>query len=147
MILLTCLYYDKNVVKIHEKNSQSFPLGYVYVGVSFVIPSCVYVRTSVFTDEIAWVDPIILCMTFSCILEEFADTKDVIKIHKSKMYRQHNDLKKKNKRTNNDLQSTTQKTKDRATRITTQNRSERRISRTPSFSQNYYLLRCCNQLR
>ena len=24
MILLTCLYYDKNVVKIHEKNSQSF---------------------------------------------------------------------------------------------------------------------------
>jgi hypothetical protein len=36
-------------------------------------------------------------MTFSCILEEFADTKDVIKIHKSKMYRQHNDLKKRTK--------------------------------------------------
>jgi len=62
------------------------------------------------------------------------------------MYRQHSDHKKKDKRTNNDLKSITQKTKDRATGITTQNRGERRISRTPSFSQNDYLLRCCKQL-
>jgi hypothetical protein len=47
--------------------------------------------------------------------EEFEDTKGVIKIHKSKKDRQHNDQNKKDKRTNNDLQNTTQKTKDRAT--------------------------------
>jgi hypothetical protein len=38
--------------------------------------------------------------------EEFEDTKGVIRIHKSKN-RQHNGQNKKNKRTNNDLQSTT----------------------------------------
>ena len=48
--------------------------------------------------------------------EEFEDTKGV-KIRKSKKDRQHNDQKKKDKRTNNDLQNTTQKTKDRATWI------------------------------
>jgi hypothetical protein len=37
--------------------------------------------------------------------EEFDDTKGVIRIHKSKKDRQHNDLKKKYKRTNNHLQS------------------------------------------
>ena len=36
----------------------------------------------------------------------------VIRIRKSKKDRQHNSQKKKDKRTNNDLQSTTQKTKD-----------------------------------
>jgi hypothetical protein len=44
--------------------------------------------------------------------EEFEDTKGVITIRKSKKNRQHNREKKKHKRTNNDLQSTTQKTKD-----------------------------------
>jgi hypothetical protein len=44
--------------------------------------------------------------------EEFEDTKGVIRIRKSKKNRQHNREKKKYKRTNNDLQSTTQKTKD-----------------------------------
>jgi len=38
--------------------------------------------------------------------EEFEDTKGAIRIRTSKKNRQHNDQKKKNKRTNNDLQST-----------------------------------------
>ena len=41
--------------------------------------------------------------------------KWVIRICKSKKNRQHNGQKKKCKRTNNDLQNTTEKTKDRAT--------------------------------
>jgi hypothetical protein len=44
--------------------------------------------------------------------EEFEDTKGVIRIRKWKKNRQRNREKKKHKRTNNDLQSTTQKTKD-----------------------------------
>jgi hypothetical protein len=50
------------------------------------------------------------------IQEEFKDTKGVIRIRKSKKDRQHNDQKKKDKRTNNDLQNTTHTTKDRVTR-------------------------------
>ena len=42
--------------------------------------------------------------------EEFEDTKGVIRIRKSKKDKQHNDQKKKDKRTNNDLQNITQKT-------------------------------------
>jgi hypothetical protein len=38
--------------------------------------------------------------------EEFEDTKEVIRIRISKKNRQHNDQKKKYKRTNNDLQNT-----------------------------------------
>jgi hypothetical protein len=38
-------------------------------------------------------------------LEEFEDTKGVIRISISMKYRQHNDLKKKYKRTNNDPQN------------------------------------------
>ena len=37
--------------------------------------------------------------------EEFEDTKEVIRIRISKKNRQHNDQKKKDKRTNNDLQN------------------------------------------
>ena len=48
--------------------------------------------------------------------EDLEDTKRVIRIRKSKKNRQRNGQKKKDKRTNNDLQNTTQKTKDRATR-------------------------------
>ena len=48
--------------------------------------------------------------------EMFEDTKWVIKIRNSKKDRQKNGQKKKDKRTNNDLQNTTQKTKDRVTR-------------------------------
>jgi hypothetical protein len=44
-------------------------------------------------------------------LEEFEDTKGVIRTRKSKD-RQRNCQKKKGKRTNNDLQKTTQKTND-----------------------------------
>jgi hypothetical protein len=44
--------------------------------------------------------------------EEFEDTKGVIRIRKSKKDRQHNDQKKKDKRTNDDLQNITYQTKD-----------------------------------
>jgi hypothetical protein len=44
--------------------------------------------------------------------EELEDTKEVIRIRKSKKNRQHNGQKKKDKRTNNDLQNITHKTKD-----------------------------------
>jgi hypothetical protein len=37
--------------------------------------------------------------------EEFEDTKGVTRIRNSKKNRQHNDKKKKDKRTNNDLQT------------------------------------------
>jgi len=37
--------------------------------------------------------------------EEFEDTREVIRIRKSKKNRQHNGQKKKSKRTNNDLQN------------------------------------------
>jgi hypothetical protein len=43
------------------------------------------------------------------VQEEFEYAKELIRIHKSKS-RQHNDQKKKDKRENNDLQNTTQKT-------------------------------------
>ena len=39
------------------------------------------------------------------LIDEFEDTKGVIKIRKSKKDRQDNGQKKKNKRTNNDLQN------------------------------------------
>ena len=48
--------------------------------------------------------------------EEFEDTKEVIRIRKFVKEREHNGQKKKDKRTNNDLPNTTQKTKDRAKR-------------------------------
>ena len=47
--------------------------------------------------------------------EEFKNTNGVIRTHKSKD-RQHNDQQKKEQRTNNDLQNTTNKSKDRVTR-------------------------------
>jgi len=52
-------------------------------------------------------------MKYVCFTsEEFEDTREVIRIRKSKD-RQHNGQKKKDKRTNNDLQNVTHKTKDR----------------------------------
>ena len=51
-----------------------------------------------------------------CSVEEFEDTKGIIRICKSKD-RQHNGQSKNNKMINNDLQNITQKTKDRATQI------------------------------
>ena len=47
--------------------------------------------------------------------QEYEDTKGEIRIRKSKD-RQHNGQKKKDKWTNNDLQNTTKKTKDRTPR-------------------------------
>ena len=46
-------------------------------------------------------------------MEKFEDTKEVIRIRKSKKDRQRYGQKKKDKRTNNDLQNITHKTKDR----------------------------------
>jgi hypothetical protein len=45
----------------------------------------------------------VLC--FCAINKEFEDTKGVIRIHIPKKNRQHNDQKKKYKRTNSDLQN------------------------------------------
>jgi len=42
---------------------------------------------------------------YSVVQKEFEDTKEVIRIRKSKKDRQHNGQKKKDKRTNNDLQN------------------------------------------
>ena len=49
------------------------------------------------------------------LLEEFEDTKEVIRICNSKKNKQYNGQKKKDKRTNTYLQNTTQKIKGRAT--------------------------------
>ena len=51
-----------------------------------------------------------------------------IRIRKSKKTRQHNDQKKKDKRTNNDLQNITHKAKDRVTRTPLKTGSEFRCS-------------------
>jgi hypothetical protein len=51
--------------------------------------------------------------------EMFEDAKWIIRIGKSMKIRQHNRLRKKDKRTNNNLQNTTQKTKDRTIRRVT----------------------------
>ena len=50
------------------------------------------------------------------INEEFEDTKAVVKIWKSKKVQQHNGQQKKDKRTNNDLQSINTDIYDGATR-------------------------------
>jgi hypothetical protein len=55
-------------------------------------------------------------LSFSLVTIMFEDSKGLIRIRKSKD-RQHYDQTKRNKRTNNDLQKTTQKSKYRATRI------------------------------
>jgi len=48
-----------------------------------------------------------VCTYYNTLNEkEFEDTNGVIRIHKSKKNRQHNDQMKKCKRTNNDLQNT-----------------------------------------
>ena len=52
-----------------------------------------------------------------CTLEEFEDTKGVMRVLKSKKVRQNNVLEKKNKRTNNNLQNI-HKAKDRVTQTT-----------------------------
>jgi hypothetical protein len=44
---------------------------------------------------------------------QFEDTKEVFRSRKSKKVRQYNGQRKKDKMTNNNLQNTTQKTKDR----------------------------------
>ena len=60
--------------------------------------------------------------------------REVIRIRKQKD-KQHNGQKKKNKRTNNDIQSTTQKTKDRSTRTLLKTGSK--PSKTVTIPTNY----------
>jgi CRISPR/Cas system-associated protein Cas5 (RAMP superfamily) len=63
-----------------------------------------------------------------CLAEELKDTKEVIRILKSKD-RQYNDgQKKKDKGKNNELQNTAKKTKDRATRTPQKTWDELRCS-------------------
>ena len=66
--------------------------------------------------------------------EKFEDTKGVIRIRKLKKDRQYSGQKKKDNRTNNDLQSATQKTNDWATRALLKTRGELRWSRRVSSS-------------
>ena len=58
----------------------------------------------------------------------FEDTKGEIRIPKSKKNRQHNGEKKKVKRSNDDLQNTTHKTKDRETRTPLNSGGEFRVN-------------------
>ena len=51
-------------------------------------------------------------MAHHLLKEEIKDTRGVIRIHKSKKDRQHDDKKINDKRTNNDLQNTTHKNKN-----------------------------------
>jgi hypothetical protein len=57
-------------------------------------------------------------------LEEFEDSKGVIRNRKSKNDRQYNGQKKKEIGTKNELQNTTEKTKDRATQTLLKTGSE-----------------------
>ena len=57
------------------------------------------------------------CIVIAMYQKEFGDTKEVIRIRKSKKDRQHDGQKKKYERTNNDLQNIHIKlNKDRVTR-------------------------------
>jgi hypothetical protein len=66
-------------------------------------------------------------IAFEMFEKEFKDIKGVIRIRKSKKDRR-NDQMKKDKRTNNDLQNTTHKTKDRVTRTPLKTGGELRCS-------------------
>ena len=66
-------------------------------------------------------------IVFEMFEKEFKDIKGVIRIRKSKKDRR-NDQMKKDKRTNNDLQNTTHKTKDRVTRTPLKTGGELRCS-------------------
>ena len=62
-------------------------------------------------------------------IEWLEDTKEVIRIHKSKKDIQHNGQKKKDKRPNSDLHNTTQKNKGRATHFPLKSGGELRFSK------------------
>ena len=68
----------------------------------------------------------------------FEDTMGVITIRKSKN-RQHNGQRKKDKRTNNDLQNTTQKTNGRATPAPQIQEFSGRVSSSCSTSGTYHV--------
>jgi hypothetical protein len=77
-----------------------------------VVPSSLYSGSMLFNVTFNN-NSVISCPSLQ---EEFEETKGVIRIRISKTNRQHNDQKKKYKRTNNDLEKHTHKTKDRVTR-------------------------------
>jgi hypothetical protein len=68
------------------------------------------------------------------IQEEFEDTKEVVRIRKSKKDIQHNGQRQKDKRTNNDPQNITHKTKGRVTRTPLKTEDELRCSGRVSSS-------------
>jgi hypothetical protein len=73
----------------------------------------------------------------SSVPEELEDTKGVIRIRKLKKDTQHNDQKKKDKRTNNNLQSTT---KHRVTRTLLKPGSSTKLSEVnvkDTFTSHY----------
>ena len=72
-------------------------------------------------------------IVFEMFEKESKDIKGVIRIRKSKKDRR-NDQMKKDKRTNNDLQNTTHKTKDRVTRTPLKTGGELRCSGRVSSS-------------
>ena len=63
-----------------------------------------------------------------CYEEEFEDTKGLVRIRISRENRQHNDRKKKYKRTKQRSKKHTHKTKDRVTRTPLKTGSELRCS-------------------
>ena len=71
--------------------------------------------------------------SYELLNKEFEDTKGEIRIRKSKKDRQHNGQKKTDKRTNNDLQNTTHKTKDRVTRTALKTGDENNHPRVDNF--------------
>jgi hypothetical protein len=60
-----------------------------------------------FIDINGIIDQSLITVQTFFFIEEFEDTKGVIRIRKSKKNRQHNGQNKKDKRTNNNLQNTT----------------------------------------
>jgi len=86
-----------------------------------------------FIDINGIIDQSLITVQTFFFIEEFEDTKGVIRILNSKN-RQHNCQKKKYKRTNKDLQGITHKTKDRVTRTPLKTGIELRCSGRVSSS-------------
>jgi hypothetical protein len=86
-----------------------------------------------FIDINGIIDQSLITVQTFFFIEEFEDTKGVIRILNSKN-KQHNCQKKKYKRTNKDLQSITHKTKDRVTRTPLKTGVELRCSGRVSSS-------------
>jgi len=75
----------------------------------------------------------------------FEDTKGKIRSCKSKKDRQYNDQNKRNKRTNNDVRNTTQKTKDRETRTSLKPWANTWLIRAKLCRNNIWNVLCCKK--